>query len=295
MAEINKKTCKDCKEEKDLDSYYKGRAVCKSCNNNKRRMNNVENLEGTKICSVCSQEKDIKKFRPLRNQCKDCTNKKHKEYFKEHYAENKEQYKEAERKRNEKRIEEQKQDESMTKSCNVCNEVKIISEFRLNRGKCNDCEREFNRKYMENKRKEPLSNSILKWRQTLLKITRKNSKESNIKSYEEFSYESLFTKWFNFCFKDDMSWKNHADIWQIDHIIPCSKFKIESEKDVDVCFDWKNLSPITKKENLTKSHNILKQQVESHIEKLQKFCELYTEEKEDIEEYINNILNTYIQ
>lgn len=57
-------------------------------------------------------------------------------------------------------------------------------------------------------------------------------------------------------FKDGMSWKNHGE-WHIDHIIPCSFFDLTKLSEQRKCFNFKNLQPLWKEENLKKSDNIL--------------------------------------
>lgn len=58
-------------------------------------------------------------------------------------------------------------------------------------------------------------------------------------------------------FKPEMSWENHGKIWEIDHIVPCSKFDLSKEEEQRKCFNFKNLQPLYKKENRVKSNKIL--------------------------------------
>ena len=58
-------------------------------------------------------------------------------------------------------------------------------------------------------------------------------------------------------FKDGMSWDNYGkNGWEIDHIIPCSKFNLTNEKDQLECFNYKNLQPLWKIDNIIKSNKI---------------------------------------
>lgn len=55
-------------------------------------------------------------------------------------------------------------------------------------------------------------------------------------------------------FKDGMNWNNYGRLWHIDHIIPCAAFNMESILEQRLCFYYKNLQPLWKKENLCKNN-----------------------------------------
>ena len=284
------KKCISCEEEKNISDFYLHRRECKSCMNKKRRKN-IE-LSGTKICIRCEKEKDIQRFRPTRNVCKDCINEDRKIYMKDYYEENKKEWKKKERQRNKKKIEELT--ESNTKECRDCKESKTILEFRLNRNRCKDCERKINRDYVIDKRhNDPIAKMIYNCRnRLLLAIGKKNKKQSTIFYLGEDM--SLIKDWFSFCFSDGMNWDNQGLFWHIDHVIPVSRFNLETEEDVIRCFNWKNLSPLTAKENLTKSSNILPSQIQEHINKLRIFINNYNDKQNDVEEYISNVFLPYL-
>lgn len=52
-------------------------------------------------------------------------------------------------------------------------------------------------------------------------------------------------------FKEGMTWDNYGD-WQIDHIAPCASFDLSDKHQQLVCFNYKNLQPLWKEENLEK-------------------------------------------
>jgi hypothetical protein len=47
-------------------------------------------------------------------------------------------------------------------------------------------------------------------------------------------------------FLPEMTWDNHGDIWEIDHIIPCAHFNIEEESEQLKCFHYLNTQPLFK-------------------------------------------------
>lgn len=47
-------------------------------------------------------------------------------------------------------------------------------------------------------------------------------------------------------FKPEMNWNNHGDVWEIDHIKPCSSFNLINVEEQKECFNYKNLQPLFK-------------------------------------------------
>ena len=56
-------------------------------------------------------------------------------------------------------------------------------------------------------------------------------------------------------FTKRMSWSNYGK-WQIDHIIPCSRFNLIESSEQEKCFNYKNLQPLWKEDNLEKSNKL---------------------------------------
>ena len=54
-------------------------------------------------------------------------------------------------------------------------------------------------------------------------------------------------------FLPEMSWKNHGEIWEIDHIKPCSSFDLICETQQKECFHYTNLQPLFKTSDIAKS------------------------------------------
>lgn len=51
-----------------------------------------------------------------------------------------------------------------------------------------------------------------------------------------------------------MSWDN-METWHLDHIKPCSKFDLTKLEDQKICFNFSNIQPLLKMDNLIKSYN----------------------------------------
>jgi len=91
-------------------------------------------------------------------------------------------------------------------------------------------------------------------------------------------------KWLEFQFDSNMNWSNFGTYWQIDHVIPISIFDFEKERDKRVCFRWKNLQPLKKEENQSKSNILVLPYVFNSIITAHRFIQ---NEKLNHEEYQN--------
>ncbi len=60
-------------------------------------------------------------------------------------------------------------------------------------------------------------------------------------------------KWLEYRFDEKMAWNNLGKYWQIDHILPINGFNLSNSVDVNICFHWTNLQPLTCHENQSKS------------------------------------------
>jgi len=60
-------------------------------------------------------------------------------------------------------------------------------------------------------------------------------------------------------FTDGMTWENYGNVWEIDHIMPCSKFNLTDEKQQTICYHYTNLQPLLKAMNRWKKAKILPQ------------------------------------
>ena len=80
-------------------------------------------------------------------------------------------------------------------------------------------------------------------------------------------------EWFEYNFTTEMNWENYASYWSIDHIIPVSKFDLTVEDEKLKCWNWSNMMPVTVKFNSSKRENIDIEQINSILNKIEKFKE----------------------
>lgn len=57
-------------------------------------------------------------------------------------------------------------------------------------------------------------------------------------------------------FTNNMSWDNYGKLWEIDHIIPCAAFTSDNKQHLFWCWNYRNLQPLSKEENNTKSDKL---------------------------------------
>ena len=83
-----------------------------------------------------------------------------------------------------------------------------------------------------------------------------------------------------------MTWENHGTYWDIDHVIPICKWDLNNQEEIDICFNWKNLSPLKCEINRHEKRDKLdKKQIQRHIEKLESYFE-ENELDDNLEEYM---------
>ncbi len=78
--------------------------------------------------------------------------------------------------------------------------------------------------------------------------------------------------WFESLFTEEMTFENYGSYWHIDHVIPCSKFDLSNNDNINNCFRWTNLQPLESSKNLSKSNNIDSNEVISHYKKAKSFA-----------------------
>jgi hypothetical protein len=87
----------------------------------------------------------------------------------------------------------------------------------------------------------------------LLKVREKRKWQINLRRYvlertPSTAYAPYFgldienmRKWFEFQFKEGVSWANHNTLWQFDHIIPVTCFDFAEEEELKLCWNFTNL------------------------------------------------------
>lgn len=211
-------------------------------------------------------------------------------------------------------------DFNYTMICSYCKLPKEEGDFRKNRRKCRSCEKEDGKKYyhkhkdkrkkwaQENKKrmKELQSNWYQKNKDKRNQKEREKSKndpsfrlykncrrricylinkQDTTKSYIGTKF-SVIKKWFEFCFDEKMNWDNYGTYWHCDHVIAANNFDLTDPKHIYLCFNWKNLSPLSEEDNMNKKDKVLMEQIDKHCDKLKQFIE-ENEIQTDFDDYMN--------
>ena len=233
----NGKCCSKCNINKTINDFREKRQVCKSCDNESKRLNYNNNKE-----------------------TRDKLNEKRKEKYNTDEEHRKKLIKIAgDFKHNKVIIRQQlKEEENQkigldNKQCKYCNEIKLKTMFRYNRLKCRDCERD-----------DPLEKFKRVIRSRI--ISALSCKNKHTIEYLGCNTDE-YLKWMLHN-NNGYTLDNQGTIWHIDHVIPLSHFNLENEEEQLIAFNWRNTMPLAAKENLSKNNKIIKTQIEQHYTKL---------------------------
>jgi hypothetical protein len=130
------------------------------------------------------------------------------------------------------------------------NSKKTKEEIKLNNKNQKEYKKNWNKNYYKNNINYKIS-QILRIRLLDALKNKKNKIDSSIKllgcSIEEFKFHIESS------FKPEMSWENHGEIWEIDHIKPCASFDLTCEDQQKECFHYTNMQPLFKTSDIAKS------------------------------------------
>jgi hypothetical protein len=257
----NVKRCSRCDETKEIDKFIKKRNLCKQCINSDRKEkykaivieNNVN-----QTCNTCEKSKPSSSFNKSRINCKDCSNEKRRIKYENDEELRSKLIQQASTFKHKKVIERQKKKlEEIgegNKKCSHCDEIKQECNFRYNRLKCKNCERD-----------EPLDKfkRVVRIR---IYMALKGEKSMNTISYLGCS-KNEYLHWI---LHNDKNYtlENRGKEWHIDHVIPLYWFNLENEEEQLIAFNWRNTMPLSVKENLSKNKKIVSSQIEQHYKHL---------------------------
>jgi len=168
-----------------------------------------------------------------------------------------------------------------TKICSVCQVEKDISDFyKSYRHKdgyfsfCGPCHtvktnnigknpkfkrtKEYMIEYMKEKNKDinyKMKHVIRSNMKSQLKKIKKGLKIDKTFNYVGCTLE-FFKIWIEHQFDKKMNWENHGSYWHLDHIKPCSSYDLSNQDEIYQCYNWTNLRPLDKEENIKKSDNL---------------------------------------
>ena len=262
LDKINEKCCSKCGETKIEENFIPKRNICKECRNKKSRENYNSTtvgigIENEQSCTVCEIVKPISKFVKCRNICFDCNNQKRRTKYQNDEEHRKTLIKVATTYKHNKKLERDKIKMSEigegNKKCSCCDSIKPESRFRYNRLKCKDCERD-----------DPVEKFKRYIRSRIYGALK--HKELHTIDYLGCS-SSEYLSWI-LSIRPDYTLENYGKVWHIDHVIPISRFDLDDKENQLIAFNWRNTTPLSATENLSKNNRILKPQIEQHLNHL---------------------------
>lgn len=242
--EVLIKKCSMCGEEKSLDCFRANsrskdgkRPECKTCKSNiekEYRKNNLEKL----------RDKDHQYY--LKN------SERIKEYSKEYYQINIERHKEK------------------SKEWYLANQDKVKESRQRYIDKDPEAVKKYMNEYMKNRYATDINYKIKSIINKRLRDGLRSTKNFPTIDYLGCSIEH-FKAWMEYQFDDNMSWENLGSYWHIDHVKPCSSYNFNSHSQIFECYNWSNLRPLEKTENIRKSNKVIPDLIRIHSDLVNRF------------------------
>jgi len=113
--------------------------------------------------------------------------------------------------------------------------------------------------------------------------------ENNSMKYLKCDLEEL-QNFIEIQFSEDMSWENKGTIWELDHVVPISKFNLENPIHIETCFHWCNLKPLYKSDNRKKSNKFFENIIKTHQNFALQYSEIHKLKYINIYDFYSNFL-----
>ena len=258
------KLCNRCKKIKKLECFPKSgkyyRNKCKECKNEERRKPKLQEKQ-EKFCTNCNKNKNINDFGTRKREsgkiyilknCKECEKirKKQPEYKKKVSENRKNKYENDEKYKN-------------------CMLERAGNYYKQNVDKVKNYQSKYHKKpeiiNRRNKKRYDRRQTDEEYKIYCNISSRIHKLLKSNKIYRTNKYigctPKFMKQWLEWQFDSKMSWYNYATYWQIDHVIPCASFKLNSEEEQLRCFNWKNCRPLESLTNNSKKAKILPKQI----------------------------------
>lgn len=229
-----------------------------------------------KICIKCNVEKSIEEFRirnkktgNRRTECKSCLiayNTQHRLNNIESYTEKSRLYHEKNKERNNIRCIEYRKN----------NYEKVIQKEKDYYKNNKDQILERKKLYYQNNKDDPQFKIKRNLRTRMWSVFNQNVKTGSTIDDMGCSVEFLMD-WFEFTFHnyklkgENINWENSGSVWDIDHVIPLSKFNMDNKEEFLISAHWTNLFPLPKTLNRSKYNKIVVSSIKKQKYLLEKY------------------------
>lgn len=165
-------------------------------------------------------------------------------------------------------------------TCKTCQNIK-----RTNRNKQPDTyikEKEYRKKNIHKTRNRQKFRYNFDVSFRLRQVIRSRFKQAILISYKQTSVIDLLgctidfaRQWLEYQFTDKMSWNNYGKYWHIDHVKPCCAFDLKHIEEQKACFNWKNIRPLSAKENIIKNGKVDLKIIAAHNDIITKYIQFH--------------------
>jgi len=223
-----------------------------------------------KKCSKCGEEKELAKFefrkdtQKYRGQCIKCRvdYNKNKDIIKKRIQEwrknNPEKLK-AYREKNKEKLKayREKNKEKLKAYDKIYNKINREKRLKLRKKWQQNNKEKINKKELNKRKNNPIYKLKLTLSQRILIALKRQYSEKAFKTIKLLSCTIPFLKQhLESQFTPEMDWGNHGTYWHIDHIIPCSLYDLSKEHEQLKAFNYRNLRPLEKTENIIKRNKL---------------------------------------
>ena len=133
----------------------------------------------------------------------------------------------------------------------IAGNVSLVTTLRGEQKKNREGYNNYMRNYFANNPDKKIDGSL---RSRLCNVLN-GKKDQHLEEYLGCTQDSFY-KWLEYQFDKNMNWDNYGTYWVVDHVLPVASFNHENPEDVKKCWNWKNLRPLEKIENIIKKDNI---------------------------------------
>jgi hypothetical protein len=255
------KTCGKCKIEKTIDSFWKRSkspvkyySYCISCKND----NSKKNLD-----KYLQDDEWIEKRNEYNKEYNEKNSEYIKEYSKQYFLKNQETIKEKRKESNKNNREKSKEYAYLYRLIPGKKE-EIYSQRKIYNQKNRDTIREYSKKWEKENRDHLNKRSRTQYEtnhnhRTRMLISSRIRSALDGKTKPKGTIEILgcsieeFKIYLESSFLPEMTWENHGDIWEIDHILPCASFDFTQDGSLEKCFHYSNHQPLFKTTEIAES------------------------------------------
>lgn len=133
---------------------------------------------------------------------------------------------------------------------------------------------------IERQKEDPMYKALCLMRSRLGKFFKTGSKTKAIPILLACTYAE-FILWIKFQFVEGMTMENHGDVWEYDHVIPCTAFDHSIYHEQEKCFHWSNIQPLMRDDNRSKGNKLKRSDIDILLRKIKLFESIHIDKLSD--------------